>query len=1849
MALKYDITGDNHQFLKTLQESEDGVRHTSQVIEREGGSIETTFKRIQQAAALSVAGFSAQAFIRQAASIRGEFQKLEVAFSTMLESEEKANALMQQLTKTAAITPFDLKGVADGAKQLMAYGVAADEVNDVLIHLGDIAAGLSLPLGDLVYLYGTTMTQGRMFTQDLRQFMGRGIPLADELAKQFGVAKEKVGELVTAGKVGADEFKKAIMSLSSEGGKFGGLMEKQSKIIQGQISNIEDAIDVMFNDIGKQSEGAINASLDLVSTLVEHWEAVGTAILAAAEAYGIYKATLMTMTAFNSAATNIGYDAEIASLSKLLPMKEAEANADLQIAVAEGRLSASKAETIASMRMELNERLKVLAVKEAAAKADYKAALEQHLIAQRNMAVAQSQVKIALETGTAEEIAAAKRGAATAKQELQTAAIAKNTAHKELNTVSTQKNALANGLDAAATAGNTAATGILTQAKLALKRAIDAVNASFLASPIFWIAAAIAGVTFAIYKLVTAETAEEAARRKANEQIDEFNKKLDEQEAKIKEHIATIKSETATEYQKVRAYEALKQLMPTLTNEYSRAEIAALDMVDAQQKINETLDNAEYEDAKAKVEGYKKSIENINDLMLQDARYNGGRNALFNLNQLERAEAMLAEAEKRLNSILELRRKAAEEARPIEIRLKEAQDNEAVRKRIFDFYDKAMALTADLQSANETINFTTGQTRLDEFIENAQKEIDDLREQQEKNPIDEYLRIELNEKQKILNDLLAMKANWTTMGVLNLPFTFTVNYASAQAAMEAAKQKAAGLAAQQANTPTLADAYNKAQKAYKDAKEKVDKMSKNRSAYTQADWDKAQEELKDAKTTYSGLGGDTSEKGSKNAAKTRQQRYNDMERRLALDKQRTSVDLQFSTNQAIIDAMADGQEKTIAQMQLDYEKQKEEIKRGYEDLKQQKIDSARQLFEANPDNKDKVFDPSTVNTDYTDEETANYEAQMKAATEAYVREVEKRGKAEIDSMYEYLSQYGSIQQMRLAIKKDYDRKIEKEDDEWRKRLLSKERDAAMQNITAENLLKNIDLATVFSDYGVLLATPLEEALTKLKEYTTTDAFKARSFEDQKSIYETINNVQSQLNGISSFSFSEIGKNLYDYNNALVRFNEASNDLTAAANDVINAEEAVKVAELELARATNNQANAAAIATANAKVTQTKATATNAKNAYDQKLANFNNAQSDLISSQAAASESMRKFQTSIDNVGKMAQAVASGSMKQLWDALGKKTQARITQFIGGTRSHNKAIEAMTATLSQQGKGLDYFVEKIQGVASEIYASGDEIESSDIGGKITKLFDELFGSEDKNINGLGKDIAKIIEKSLSKSKDNGDNEGDAAKEAAKEVTKAIAGSGGSLWTMIIGLILDLLDVLAQGLGNLIDSLLTKVGDAIDGILSEIGSGQFFVKLAHGVGSIVGGVVKGVANLFSGGAAFSSGNTDEMEDRIAELKAANEALAKSIDSLSETIKKNDSTNSQSLEAYREALAGEKDWRKNQLEAINARASEWTNTGYGFLGLGGKSSFNDHMAGNDWYGWDKFDEVLKKHFGESGIEHNSVNRNTIWELTPEEMSLLQQFAPKEWQALMNGDGHRNPQDLVNEYIERAGMIESLTSALNEKLTGYSWDSFLDSYKSLLKDLDSTTEDFADHIQELISNALIEAFVNGEAVQGKIKDLYKKIAQYASEDSDGGTDLTKDEINDIKAANEDIANTLLAWREAAKQAGLITSSNEEPYEQEATKGAWQGMSEDTGQELNGRFTALQVAGENISNQMTLAVTQINLITGFTQSSNHYLMDIRNSIIMGNTYLEDIAKYSKAIYSEFASKLDTIANNTKY
>lgn len=308
----YFTTGLDTEGIKRDAKKMEGIfDDVTKKVEKDGLTISNVFRE----AALSAAAFfsvqQAQNFVRQIAQVRGEFQKLEVAFKTMLGSQQKATELMNQLVGTAAKTPFDLQGLADGAKQLLAFGMASDKVNEMLVRLGDIAAGLSIPLGDLVYLYGTTMTQGRLFTQDLRQFMGRGIPLADELAKQFGVTKDAVGDLVTAGRVGFPEVEKAIIALTDKGSKFGGLMEEQSKTISGQIANIEDAFASMLNEIGKNNEGTINTVLSATGDIIENYDKIGRAIGVAIVTYGTYKTALMVQAGVTKALTMIEQEAAI--------------------------------------------------------------------------------------------------------------------------------------------------------------------------------------------------------------------------------------------------------------------------------------------------------------------------------------------------------------------------------------------------------------------------------------------------------------------------------------------------------------------------------------------------------------------------------------------------------------------------------------------------------------------------------------------------------------------------------------------------------------------------------------------------------------------------------------------------------------------------------------------------------------------------------------------------------------------------------------------------------------------------------------------------------------------------------------------------------------------------------------------------------------------------------------------------------------------------------------------------------------------------------------------------------------------------------------------------------------------------------------------------------------------------------------------------------------------------------------------------------------------------------------------------------------------------------------------------
>lgn len=324
-GLAFKATLDIDDFNVSAQAMERHIKDFSNTAAQEAAEVEESFQQMAQRAGQYITyylvGQGMNNLVSSIVSVRGQFQQLEIAFGTMLGSEEKATALMQQMVNTAAKTPFDLMGVAEGAKQLLAYGVSAEKVNDTLVRLGNIASGLSIPLNDIVYLYGTTMVQGRLYAQDVRQFTGRGIPLVKELAEKYHTTAEGINEMVSAGKIGFPDVEEVLNKMTNAGGQFYQLMEKQSSSLTGQIANLQDAWDSALNSLGEKSEGALSAGIQSATYLVEHMDDVVRILKSVAIAYGSVKAAIILASVATKGYTGIAVLDNAARTAKLALMK----------------------------------------------------------------------------------------------------------------------------------------------------------------------------------------------------------------------------------------------------------------------------------------------------------------------------------------------------------------------------------------------------------------------------------------------------------------------------------------------------------------------------------------------------------------------------------------------------------------------------------------------------------------------------------------------------------------------------------------------------------------------------------------------------------------------------------------------------------------------------------------------------------------------------------------------------------------------------------------------------------------------------------------------------------------------------------------------------------------------------------------------------------------------------------------------------------------------------------------------------------------------------------------------------------------------------------------------------------------------------------------------------------------------------------------------------------------------------------------------------------------------------------------------------------------------------------------
>lgn len=1700
-SIKFDITGDNSSVLKAFRGVQDGVSQTARVVEQQGQSIENVFNRIKSVASVAFAGFTAKEIISTLGTVRGEFQQFEIAFETMLGNGQKAKGMISDLANLAATTPFDMKGVVNGAKQLLAYGFAANEITDTMRRLGDVSAGLGLNLQDLTWLYGTTMVQGRLFTRDLMQFTGRGIPLTEELAKQFGVTKDKVSELVTAGKVGFPEVKKAIESLTNEGGKFGGLMEKQSHSITGQVSNIKDTIEMAINDLGTQTEGLMNDALDITSTVIDHWKEIGEVILAAASAIGLYKAMAVSVAAFDTATANVGYAAELSALDALLPKKEEVKKTDLEEAVAKGQLSAAQAELVASKREEVAAYVAELQTK-AKVMQDEVHVLENKLALQDNEVQSLQDAYDALDDYVSAEVRD------TAATNLNTAANERNNIANQLKaarekaaTAATNANTASQGLNTAATARDTATKGIWAQVTLLCEKAQRAWNASMFSSPLFLIAATIAAVTYAVYKLATAETAHETAVRKSNEAWDEFDSKVKERQQNIESLIKTIQSETATEYEKAEAYQKLSNLAPQLTEQYSQAQLASADFAKTQKEVAESMDELKYNKAVEEVEKYRKKVEELQMQLRADAA-NGGQGSIAISSQINQAKEDLDQAEEKLSNIIQLRDQAAENAKPIEVRLQEAQENESVRQEIFDFYDEAINLANDWQAANETINYATGESRLDAFINKAQKEIAGLREDIKKNPADLNLRMQESEKTKVLNNLLAMKRNWAVTGATTIPLIFRAQWNTAKQSLNQAKKRAQALA-NTGSTETYQQAYNKAQREYNAAKKKVAAMERNKSKYTASQYETATQNLKAAKDAYSKLGGDVSgraEKAAVTASKTRIKEENktikaqeDLNNRLKA--------LQQKNTDETISLMQEGTEKKLAEIKNDYAKRKAEIDKQEAEFKKKNKEAGKKeaLTSAQTDALNKARD---------------------LATQEYNKKLDEVNREALTSMRDYLKEYGSLYQQKQAIAEEYEEKIAKAQTEGEKLSLQQQRKKDLQTIEINAIRQNIDWGSVFGDFGAMFKDQLEPTIEKLQELSksTTDV------NEQKTIQELISKLQGSATIWNSDIFKKVSDDINSYQSAMQGYIDAQEREAEATKAVTKAQE-------DLAKAKKSGDK------------------TSISKAED----NLSRAQGVL----ATASNNVLEFGSSVQKASSDLQTSA---------------QKAVSQF----QQLENGLQGLTSG-------------SLKGVGNSILG-----------------LDKLFGGT------MQKDVANTLAKGIQGllGKDS---------DAAKALTKALGDSG--MAGEIISAILGILDILKDGFGTLISNLMDTVFGAVTGILDDALSGDIVMKPLKSIGNNVSHILNtlsfgGFNSLFGG-----DGNAKKVNDTIERLTDRNTLLQQSIEDLTDAME--NSYGSKATSYYEQAYKNQQETNKNYLDIAKAQASYHASHG----------SWNRYWSG---FGSDEMDWIKKN--------VKSDFNGDLFSLSPEEMKLLRGNVAI-WEHIENtGKGNYGGRltEKLNDYIDQAGKLDELSDKLKESLTQISFDSMKDSFVSDLMDMSKSAQDFADDFAEMMQKALL-SYSMEDLINGDLKKLYDDWAK-AIKDNDGK--LTETDIEAFNKRYDDIVQEGLKRRdEWAKVTGYTGSSSSS---QTATSGGWASMGQDTADELNGRFTALQIAGESIAQNMTTTISQMESIVTLGISTNGAVLEIRNMMIMTNSYLEDIVKYSKLTYNDFGNKLDDMNRRLK-
>ena len=1850
----------------------------SQMIERmksaptAGEGMTSLFQRVTgDAHMLSATLLGGLGFEQLAGSIfntRSQFQQLEISFNTMLGSADKSKQLMDELIQTAAHTPFDMSSITGGAKQLLAYGTEAKDVNKTLVQLGDIASGLNIPLGELVYLYGTTVSQGRMFTMDLRQFMGRGVPLAEELGKILHQNTTEVQESVSKGKVTSDIFKEAIANMTQAGGRFGGLMEQQSKTLEGQWSNIGDSIQQAFNEIGKKSEGVFSSGLSIISAMVENWQEVIKVIGVATIAVGSYRASLMAAASIRKAeeaqqADDMmkGIDAEIKrlqdlensnykSLGKDKKQERVSKQQDLASIVGDtavsddfvkARLDAAEQEGVisAQMRSQLETKRELLQAQQQATaqsqieldeekrkteelrqqkieslKDDLKTTTEkisnlddrdvelarQYTSALNDLQDAQDAFaeaqKLVEETAGGANLAFDAEGNAVnaleAKERLETATKQVNAAQTKISTIESERKTIAqtkenlskqqatiqNNINTVSQASNTTAkkAGILATTTATIKNALYAAGTKYTTTVVNLFSSAVRSSGNALKSLWAAMAANPigALITLGTTLYSVFSMFGDETE-EISADTTHFGETTSLTSKKV------ETLMNVLRN--------TNESTDAHKKAKDELIGV-YEQYGIKCDNEKDNLETLKNK----------HDAFIASLQLENAEREKANALMSISSQYEEARKNLDK----------------------DFSDSLGGSWLDFGQHIDKEDISAVQMMFNSLVsDDALTKIDSLRQKMDsaKKGTLEYANA-AQEYDAALRNLLVPFEEWgKKMGynsfvMASLRSSILKHIDSINSLNESYKKAEDAIYKGSTATVDWNNSQAKARWIVNKNKQSIQELVEQTDNLINL-WNK--EYGLNLKIHY-----DDSEIPNWMKSMTTKELRNLISRREADILQQENHEKK--TGHKLV-TRSGGKFRSRTENQTDVAMAKSIIQsrtpKSSTTTKSNTTHTTPKKTGTTDDPQARAYERKKAEEDYSKSISSYSEKAIQDMTKNRINAMNEGYSKELAQITE------NADKERKAVEEGIDKLVEarKKRDQavwvnsgkgrkanmWKQSKTNEEYKNEVLNETMKDSKGNpVKVNGMNMTIGMSVANQMNAIRDKaVKQNEDVLAKEAQSMYDYLKTYGTFQEQKLAIAADYAKRISEV-ENSTDSDSSKQWKIKSLKEEQKKETDSVEASAIMQkidwyqvfgnvggimkdalvplLADLDKFVGTDKFQNLGAdqqksIVDAMQNIRNSIGNTSDlgwkdlARDvvAYQDALKNAKIAQEEYTKTETLLIPRIKVLQEQIENAKK------SGNVAEQ-----TRLQEELNKVQGQLAESGKKIVTANTKVRTSGQKLAQTTQNVTQPISAIHEFLSTSGLSDLA-SLWDSFDQLKGGID------GLKALKEAKNAADGLKDMGKEAADAAAAAGKKAGDALSEglSKAGLIGQIVAAILKILDVLKDGIGTLISSLIDTVLNAVNGILKNILSGDFITQIG---GSLVSGIGNILNTISFGG--FNSlfgvgGNAKEVNRTIDKLTARNEILTDAIDRLRDSIDK--TSGIKAVEDSEKAEKLQKEKEQNLKDIMVAQM------GY----HGSHGSFNRYFRGFSQEQINKVSEAIGRQWNGNLSDIRSADEANALLQNPDIVNKIQN----------TGKGNYGGRVLekLKDYAAEAGTLEDIADDLAESLTQISFDSLKSEFIDTLMDMNSSAQDFSDNFSKMLMQAVLKAKVD-DLLGNDMQAFYDEWTERAK--ANGGK-LSQTDINELKGRYDEMVQEGLKIRdEVAEITGYKQS-----YEQSASSGSFESMSQDTGEELNGRFTAVQIATEGTYEEAKLINTKLDAIAARDGGAEGSLLTASVNTIMGN------------------------------